>query len=82
MAGAKDGPEGESVPNITPHPNDGIGNWTDDDLKTYLQDGMDPDGDFAESLMADVIDRSTGKLSDVDIGAIIVYLRSLPPLGK
>jgi len=82
MAGAKDGPEGEEVPNITPHPKDGIGNWTDDDLKTYLEEGMDPDGDFAGSLLADVIDRSTGKLRDDDISAIIVYMRSLPPLGK
>lgn len=82
MAGAKDGPEGEAVPNITPHPKDGIGGWTDDDLETYLKEGMDPDGDFAGSLMADVVDRSTGKLNDADISAIIVYLRSLPPLGK
>jgi mono/diheme cytochrome c family protein len=82
MAGAKDGPEGEAVPNITPHPKDGIGGWTDDDLKTYLQEGMDPDGDFAGSLMADVIDRSTGKLSNADIDAISAYLRSLRPLGK
>lgn len=82
MAGAKNGPEGESVPNITPHPKDGIGRWTDDDIETYLADGMDPDGDFAESLMADVIDRSTGKLNPSDIKAIIVYLRSLKPLAK
>lgn len=80
MAGTKDGPEGEATPNITPHRKSGIGGWTDADLETYLKDGMDPDGDFAGSLMADVIDRSTGKLTDGDMAAIIVYLRSLPPL--
>ncbi len=82
MAGTKDGPDGEKVPNITPHPKHGIGGWSDEDIETYLQVGMDPDGDFAESLMADVIDRSTGKLKSSDIKAIIVYLRSLKPIGK
>ena len=82
MAGARDGPEGEPTPNITPHMKDGIGGWSDEDLKTYLTEGMEPNGDFAESLMADVIDRSTGKLKASDIKAITVYLRSLRPLGK
>ena len=82
MGGARNEPEDELIPNITPHAKHGIGGWSDDDLETYLQDGMDPDGDFAESLMADVIDRSTGKLKTSDIKAIIVYLRSIMPLGK
>ncbi len=82
MGGAKNEPEDEIIPNITPHPKHGIGGWSDDDLETYLKDGMDPDGDFADSLMADVIDRSTGKLKTADIRAIIAYLRSIKPLGK
>jgi hypothetical protein len=74
-----DGPEGEGTPNITPD-GTGIGSWTVDMLSFYLEIGMTPDGDFAGSLMAKVIDRGTGKLTDEDRRAIATYLLSLPPL--
>ncbi len=80
LAGAADGPEGEAVPNITPHDETGIGAWSAEDLATYLSIGMDPDGDFAGSLMADVIAHGTGALAAADLAAIAVYLRSLPPI--
>ena len=38
------------------------------------------DGDFAGSSMAEVIENSTGKLSDEDIAAIATYLRSVPAI--
>ena len=40
---------------------------------------MDPEGDFAGSAMAEVIENTTGKLTPEDRKAIAVYLRSLPP---
>jgi mono/diheme cytochrome c family protein len=78
-AGAIDGPEGKSTPNITPDKT-GIGGWTPSMLSFYLEIGMTPDGDFAGSLMADVIDQGTGKLTPEDRAAIATYLLSLPPL--
>ena len=80
LAGTDNGPEGEAVPNITPDPKTGLGAWSDDEIATYLSIGMDPEGDFAGSLMADVIEHGTGKLSKADIAAIVAYLRALPPI--
>lgn len=77
---AADGPEGNAVPNITPDPETGIGKWSRSDISTYLEIGMDPDGDVAGSLMADVIERSTSKLTSEDRAAIVTYLKSLPPI--
>jgi len=78
-AGAVDGPEGKSTPNITPDEG-GIGSWTPDMLSFYLETGMTPDGDFAGSLMADVIDQGTSKLTPEDRAAIATYVLSLPPI--
>lgn len=80
LAGTADGPDGEAVPNITPDRKTGLGAWSDDDIATYLSIGMDPEGDFAGSLMAEVIEHGTGKLSKVDITAIVAYLRALTPI--
>lgn len=80
MAGLADGPEGELAPNITPDSETGIGDWSPGDLATYLEMGQDPDGDFAGSLMAEVIEHGTSNLTASDIAAIAEYLRSLPPI--
>lgn len=79
-AGAEDGPEGESTPNITPNKKQGIGTWTVSMLSFYLEVGMDPKGDFAGSLMAKVIDKGTGKLTAADREAIATYILSLSPI--
>ena len=80
MAGTDQGPEGESVPNITPDEETGIGRWSEDDITTYLESGIHPEGDLAGSLMAEIVDDSTGKLSQADRTAIAVYLKSLKPI--
>lgn len=82
LAGTADGPEGELVPNITPDDETGVGGWSPDDIATYLKSGLTPDGDFAGSLMADVIEHSTSNLIDADIAAIIEYLKSLKPIRR
>jgi len=78
LAGSRLGDE--RIPNITSHPNDGIGNWSEGDIEYFLDMGMLPDGDFTGSSMADVIDDNTSKLTVSDRRAIAIYLKSLPPL--
>ncbi|MGB0575824.1 MAG: c-type cytochrome [Alphaproteobacteria bacterium] len=75
-----EGPEGQGAPNITPHIEKGIGKWSLGELVNYLESGEDPTGDYAGSLMAEVIENGTGKLSAADRKAIAVYLKSLKPL--
>ena len=41
---------------------------------------MLPDSDFVGSEMGEVVDQATSKMSDADINAMIVHLRSLPPI--
>lgn len=82
LAGNANGPDGDAAPNITPHDGTGIGDWSRGDIMTYLRIGMDPDGDFAGSAMAEVIEHSTGRLTDTDRAAITAYLRSLPPVER
>ena len=79
MAGANDGPEGERVPNITPDPETGL-KWSASEIADYLKSGLTPDGDFAGSLMADVISHNTSKMTDADLAAIAAYVKSLAPV--
>jgi mono/diheme cytochrome c family protein len=55
----------------------GLGTWTKDDLADFLKHGHDRDG-AAFGSMIDVVNNSTPYLSDSDINAIAVYLKSLP----
>ncbi len=75
-----EGPDGLAIPNITPDPKDGIGKWSVGDIAESLGSGMMPDGDSFGSLMADVVENGTAKLSDSDRRAIAVYIKSLKPL--
>ena len=81
MAGTLDGPEGEKIPNITPDEKTGL-TWTVDQIVQYIKTGATPDFDFAGSMMADVIAHNTGKLTDPDLEAIAMYLKSLPPISN
>jgi len=79
MAGGL-GPDGKKIPNISPHPEDGIGRWAREDVEIFLEIGMMPDGDFAGGSMTAVIDDNTAQLTPEDRAAITRYLRELPPL--
>jgi mono/diheme cytochrome c family protein len=76
-------PDGKDwVPNITPV---GLGNWGEDhvawkeeDIASFLDDGMNPAGDYAGDGMAEVI-RNTSLLGADDRAAIANYIFSLPP---
>jgi mono/diheme cytochrome c family protein len=82
LAGSRDGPEGHAAPNLTPHDGTGIGDWSREDIVWYLQTGSDPDGDSAEGLMEEMIEHGFSELSEADLMAIVVYLKSLSPIDN
>ena len=65
------------TPNITPDPTDGIGEWTDDEIKRAIVYGIGRDGRDLLPFMAFSFYRG---ISDEDLDAIITYLRSVPPM--
>lgn len=73
--------DGGVVPNITPHPETGIGKWSPGDIADLLKMGMTPDGDFVGGEMAEV-SKEMAKLTDDDVKAIVAYLRTLPPINN
>ena len=77
LAGAAKGPEGKSVPNLTPT---GLKKWDDNDLREFLLSGMTPDGDVTAEAMAEVVRNTTSQLTAQDLAALMAYLRSLPAL--
>jgi mono/diheme cytochrome c family protein len=64
-------------PNITPDPETGIGQWSEDQIVYALRNGKRPDGSIIGPPMP--IEMYRG-LSDRDARAIAVYLKSLPPV--
>lgn len=76
LAGNRDGPGGEKVPGLRALSTDGAP-WTMADIRLALQLGMKPNGDFLGSTMAEVVEHSTGKLSDEDRTAMAMYILSL-----
>jgi mono/diheme cytochrome c family protein len=75
------GPEGEAAPNITPDRGTGIGNWTEEQIVTYLGTGNRPDGDVAGGLMDGNIQGTLAGYKDMtpeDLRAIARYLKSIP----
>lgn len=81
LAGTADGPNGKRVPNITPDPKTGIGDWSKDDIITLLTSGFLPDGDVVTGPMGEVIDNSTSHLTKDDADAIATYLLAIPPVA-
>jgi len=80
LAGTTEGPGGDPVPNITPDPKTGVGEWSEDDYESLFGLGMLPDGDFIGGEMTEVYE-NTSKMTDADRRAITVYLKSLPPIS-
>lgn len=80
MAGTLDGPEGDSVPNITPDAVTGIGDWSPGDLVSLLKTGLTPEFDSVGGSMGEVVQQGTSRMTDEDLAAIVDYLLSLPPI--
>lgn len=81
LAGTSNGPDGETVPNITPDTSAGIGGWSEADIVTLLRDGMMPDFDNVQGSMAEAIEHGLAKLTDADLEAIAAYLKTIPPIA-
>jgi len=64
--------------NITPDKASGIGNWTDDQIFTYLAKGHTADHGTAAGPMGEVVDQSFSRMEASDIHALVSYLRSVP----
>jgi mono/diheme cytochrome c family protein len=82
-AGAKIGPLGQAVPNITPDKDTGIGEWKREEIVELLHSGMKPDSDTVQSLMAEVIEGAPygyKNMKKEDALAIADYLKSIPPI--
>jgi mono/diheme cytochrome c family protein len=78
LAGGK-GPDAKGIPNLTPTK---LKKWNDGDLREFLTTGLTPDGDIVGETMGEVIRNTTSRLTPEDLGALIAYLRSLPPLAE
>lgn len=68
----------EWAKNITPHEETGIGTWSEEEVATYLQTGVRPDGSEVEGAMGQQIARRFSTLTDADATAIAAYLMSIP----
>ena len=77
----KTGPEGQLTPNITPDKATGLGDWTEEQIATYLGTGNRPDGDVAGGLMGEMIQGTLAGYKDLtkaDLQAVAKYLKSIP----
>ena len=77
LAGNPEGPDGGKVPNLTPAES-GLAGWSESDIVSALKIGITPEGDFLGDSMGEGIEHGTGHLSDEDLTAIAIYLKSLP----
>ena len=70
--------QGWHAPSITPtRDNKGIGTWKDQELFSLLRTGQSGN-EFASGPMGEVVSKSTAKLTDDDLNAIIAYLKDKP----
>ena len=67
--------------NITPDKNSGVGNWSDDELVSYLSKGVASGRANAAGPMAEVVTDSTQYLTREDLGSIVTYLRTVAPIS-
>jgi mono/diheme cytochrome c family protein len=59
----------------------GVSDWAEQEIVGLLRTGMTPKGSVMGP-MADVVYRSTQHLSEADLRAMAVFLKSLPPAGS
>lgn len=64
--------------NITPHPEAGLGAWTNDEIKHAITAGISRNG---RELLPFMPYGLYAKMQESDLDAMVAYLRSLPPLG-
>lgn len=65
--------------NITPHPESGIGEWSDWDFLNSLRHGLRPNGEYLYPAFPYT---AFTKLSNADIAALYAYFQSIPPIDS
>ncbi len=64
------------VPNLSPHPRDGIGNWTPDQFIVAMREGVSPDGShYYPAFPYTSFQRMGGK----DLADLFAFIKSLAP---
>jgi mono/diheme cytochrome c family protein len=76
---ADEGIEWLTVPNITPDPETGAGNWSDDAIARAVREGIGHDGRTLFPVMPYANYR---RMADEDLAAVVTYMRSLPAIRK
>jgi len=69
------------APSLTSDKEEGVGDWTVEDLSNFLQKGISDKG-AVYGPMSSVVHESMQYMSDDDIRAMSVYLKSLPQKGR
>ena len=82
LAGTRDGPDGQTVPNITPDRTSGIGDWDAADIVTLLKTGRTPEQSVVKGAMREVVQDGLKMLSDADLQAIAAYLLAQQPTAS
>jgi mono/diheme cytochrome c family protein len=77
-------PEDDTVgaihaPNLTPDPETGLGEWSDEEIRAAFLDGVSRDGSALHPFMPYPVFHNM-RAEDAD--AIVAYLRSLPPIAN
>lgn len=73
---------GWHAPNITSDKISGIGNWSQDELFTYLKTGKAEGKSSAAGPMAEAVDKSFALMKDEDIRAVTEYLQTVPAISQ
>ena len=68
------------APNITPHLPTGIGAWSEADIVRALRAAIAPDGTPIRGAMAEYVHSGSSFLSEEDLQAVALYLRSVTPV--
>ncbi len=79
LAGGEVGPW--HAPNITSDPVSGVGSWSLEEIVAYMKQGSIPKSQAAGP-MAEAIDHSFQYMTDADLRAMAVYLKSVPPIAE
>ncbi len=66
------------APNITSDANSGVGGWSEQEIIDYMRLGRTANKAQAAGPMAEAVDNSLRHLTDADLHAIAVYLKTVP----
>ena len=68
--------------NISSDKGSGVGAWSDDELRDYLSTGHAQRRGTAAGPMGEAVDNSLSGIVSSDIHALVIYLRTVPPVAS